>query len=225
VRASSERLQGLTRRLVEVQENERRYIASELHDEVGQALTTLMVELKLIESKASKPEAVLAEVAAMGHVLDTVIENLHRLAMDLRPVSLDYLGLEAALQQHVELMNEKLGLEIQFAMTKINERLPANVEIAFYRIVQEALNNVVRHAKASHVDVLITRRDDCLVLMIEDDGIGFIPADAAKGKRLGLNGMRERAEMLDGKLLIESVPEKGTVILVEVPYANPNSYR
>ena len=225
VQASSERLQGLSRRLVEVQENERRYIASELHDEVGQALTTLMVELQLIESRADEPEAVRAEVVAMGRVLDSVIENLHRLAMDLRPASLDYLVLEAALRQHVEMMSEKLGFEIQFAMSGINERLPANIEIAFYRIVQEALNNVARHARAKHIDVLITQREDCLALIIEDDGIGFIPEEATKGKRIGLNGMRERAEMLDGKLLIESIPGKGSTILVEVPYANPNTYR
>jgi signal transduction histidine kinase len=225
VRASSERLQGLSHRLVEVQENERRYIASELHDEVGQALTTLMVGLQLIEKGAERPEAVRTEVAEMGKVLETVIENLHRLAMDLRPASLDYLGLEAALRQHVETMSEKLGLEIQFAMTGISERLPANIEIAFYRIVQEALNNVARHARATHVDVLITKREDCLALIIEDDGIGFIPAEATKGKRMGLDGMRERAEMLDGKLVVESIPGKGSTILVEVPYAYPNSHR
>jgi signal transduction histidine kinase len=123
------------------------------------------------------------------------------------------------------MMSEKLGLEIQFALTGINERLPANIEIAFYRIVQEALNNVARHARAKHVDVLITQRDEFLVLIIEDDGVGFSPEEATKGKRIGLNGMRERAEMLDGKLLIESVPGIGSSIFVEVPYANPNTDR
>ncbi|HLA98399.1 MAG TPA: GAF domain-containing protein [Anaerolineales bacterium] len=225
VRASSERLQGLSHRLVEVQENERRYIARELHDEAGQALTTLMVGLQLIEKKAEQPVDVRAEVVEMGHVLETVIENLHRLAMDLRPVSLDYLGLEAALRQHVETMSEKLGLEIQFAMTEISGRLPPNIEIAFYRIAQEALNNVARHASATRVDVLITRRADCLVLIIEDDGVGFAPSEAAKGMRMGLNGMRERAEMLDGKLVVESIPGKGSTVLVEVPYGIPNTHR
>jgi len=225
VRASSERLQGLSHRLVEVQENERRYIATELHDEAGQALTTLMVGLQLIEKKSEQPEAVRSEVTEMGHVLDTVIDNLHRLAMDLRPASLDYLGLEAALRQHIETLSQKLGLEIQFAMTGIRKRLPANIEIAFYRIVQEALNNVARHARASRVDVLITRREDCLALIVEDDGVGFVPTEATKNNRMGLNGMRERAEMLDGKLVIESLPGKGSTVLVEVPYANPNSHR
>jgi signal transduction histidine kinase len=161
----------------------------------------------------------------MSHILETVSEDLHRLAMDLRPVSLDYLGLEAALRQHVEMMSERFNLDIQFAMTGIHERLPANIEIAFYRIVQEAVNNVARHAKATHVDVLITQRKDCLALIIEDDGIGFAPTEAVKGKRMGLNGMRERAEMLDGRLVIESVPGKGSTLLVEVPYAKPNSHR
>jgi PAS domain S-box-containing protein len=224
VRASSERLQGLSHRLVEVQESERRYIASELHDEVGQALTSLMVGLQLIEKKAMDETARL-EAAHMNQVLDSVMENLHRLAMDLRPASLDYLGLEAALQQHIEMMSERQGLKIEFAMTGINERLPNNMEIVFYRIVQEALNNVARHARATYVDVLITQRDDCLVLIIEDDGIGFIPAEAIKGTRLGLNGMRERAEMLGGKLTVESIPGKGSTVLVEVPHANPSSHR
>jgi len=185
----------------------------------------LMVGLQLIEKKSEQPEAVRSEVTEMGHVLDTVIDNLHRLAMDLRPASLDYLGLEAALRQHIETLSQKLGLEIQFAMTGIRKRLPANIEIAFYRIVQEALNNVARHARASRVDVLITRREDCLALIVEDDGVGFVPTEATKNNRMGLNGMRERAEMLDGKLVIESLPGKGSTVLVEVPYANPNSHR
>jgi PAS domain S-box-containing protein len=226
VRSSREHLQALSRRLVEVQEGERRYIASELHDQVGQALTGLTLGLQLIERKATDPQAVQAEVFVMNRMLESVLEELHRLAMDLRPASLDHLGLATALRQHVAMVNEKYGLEAKFEMLGPQDRLPDDIEIAFYRIVQEALNNVVRHARAKHVDVAIDRRADCLVLIIEDDGKGFDPQAAIeRGDRLGLFGMRERAEMLGGNLIIESTPGKGTTLVVEVPYGDTHPDR
>lgn len=221
VRSSREHLQALSRRLVEIQEGERRYIASELHDEVGQALTGLTLGLQLVERRAGDPQAVRAEVSEMNRMLESVLEDLHRLAMDLRPASLDHLGLAAALRQHMAMVNDKYGLVAQFEMVGIQERLPDELEIAFYRIVQEALNNVVRHARAKHVDVVFDRRPDSLLLIIEDDGVGFDPQTTLeKRERLGLFGMRERAEMLGGKMIIESTPGKGTTLLVEVPYGN-----
>jgi PAS domain S-box-containing protein len=226
VRSSRERLQALSRRLVEIQEGERRYIASELHDEVGQALTGLTLSLQLIEKKADDPQAVRAELAEMNRMLENVLEDLHRLAIDLRPASLDHLGLAAALRQHVAMVNQKFGLTAQFEMLGIQDRLPEEMEITFYRIVQEALNNVVRHARARHVDVIIEKRDENLILVIEDDGVGFDPeVILKKSGRLGLFGMQERVEMLGGKLIIESAQGKGTTLVVEVPYANAHSDR
>jgi PAS domain S-box-containing protein len=225
VRADSERLQFLAHRLVDVQENELRYIAQELHDEVGQAITALELGLQLIQREADKPEVIRAESAKMDRVVDNVMENLHRLAMNLHPASLDRLGLQAALLQHIETLREKISLEIQFEMIGVNERLPANVEIALFRIVQEAINNVVRHAQATQVDVLIQTRNGSLVILIEDNGVGFDPEIARNSDRLGLFGMRERAEMLGGKLVIESSAGHGTTILVEVPNAYSNSHR
>ncbi len=221
VRSSRERLQALSRRLVEVQEGERRYIASELHDEVGQALTGLTIGLQMVDKKADDPQAVRSEAAGMHRMLEGVLEDLHRLAMDLRPASLDHLGLAAALRQHVAMVNDKYGLAAQFEIVGIQDRLPDEMEIAFYRIVQEALNNVLRHAQARRVDVIIEQRDDNIVLIVEDDGAGFNPqAVLQKGERLGLFGMRERAEMLGGKLIIESAAGKGTTLVVEVPYGD-----
>jgi PAS domain S-box-containing protein len=226
VRSSREHLQALSRRLVEIQEGERRYIASELHDEVGQALTGLTLGLQIVERRAEDPQAVRAEVSEMNRMLENVLEDLHRLAMDLRPASLDHLGLAAALRQHIAMVNEKYGLVAQFEMLGSPERLPDELEIAFYRIVQEALNNVIRHARAKRVDVVLDRRANDLVLIIEDDGIGFDPQTTLeKSERLGLFGMRERAEMLGGKLIIESAPGQGTTLLVEVPYGNTHSDR
>jgi PAS domain S-box-containing protein len=220
VRSSSERLHSLSRRLVEIQENERRYISRELHDEAGQLLTSLMVDLRLLEKKASQPEIVKEKIVDMESSLNQVLENLHRIAMALRPASLDHVGLVSALSQHVESIGEKHNLKVSFESGKILKRLPSNVETVLYRIVQEALTNVVRHAHATRVDVVLTERDDKLIVIVEDDGIGFDPETAMTGNHLGLFGIRERAEMIDGKLVIESAPGKGTTLIVEVNYAN-----
>jgi PAS domain S-box-containing protein len=217
VKVGSERLQSLTRRLAEIQESERLYIARELHDEAGQALTSLMVQLRLIEQVADHPEAVLARIAEMDSSLQGIIENLHRLAMALRPAALDHLGLEAAVRENAEAIAERCGMTIQVAPFSTETRLPRNVETILYRIVQEALNNVVRHAEASRVDIVFQTRDDRSIVIVEDNGIGFDPATIAEEEHLGLLGMRERAETLGGTLAIESRPGQGTTIVAEVP--------
>jgi signal transduction histidine kinase len=132
---------------------------------------------------------------------------------------LDHVGLVAALRQHVESVAEKNNLLVSFSAGKAVERLPANVETVIYRVVQEALTNAVRYAHATRVDVVLTVRESKLIVIVEDDGIGFEPEAVASGEHLGLFGMRERAEMIDGKLAIESSPGKGTTILLEVSYA------
>jgi signal transduction histidine kinase len=207
---------------VEIQESERLYISRELHDEAGQILTSMMLDLRLLEKEASQPDIVIQQIAKLEASLNEVQENLHRVAMALRPASLDHLGLVAALRQHVESLGEKYGLAVNFSAGRVQDRLPANIETVLYRIVQEALTNVIRHAHATRVDVVLTVRDDQLVVIIEDDGIGFDPETASNGNHLGLFGMRERAEMIDGKLSIESAPGKGTTIMLEVGYANTN---
>ena len=220
VRASSERLHSLSRRLVEIQESERLYIARELHDEAGQMLTSLMVDLRMLEKKASEPDVVIRKIVEMERSLNEVLENLHRMAMALRPASLDHLGLVPALRQLVESVGEKHDLKVSFRSGGVLERLPANVETVLYRTVQEALTNVVRHAHATQVDVILTVRDGKLIVIVEDDGDGFDPTTVSTNNHLGLFGMRERTEMIDGKLVIESAPGKGTTILMEVGYAD-----
>jgi PAS domain S-box-containing protein len=225
VQAGTERLQSLSRRLVEVQESERLYIARELHDEAGQSLASLLVDLQLLEKNVSNPKAILKLVAEMENSLNGVIEELHRVAMSLRPASLDHVGLVAALRQHVETVGEKHGLKASFRSGKFRGRLPANVETVLYRIVQEALTNVVRHAHARRVDVIMTVRNHNLIVIIEDDGIGFDPDSVSTSEHLGLFGMRERMETIGGTLAIESAPGKGSTIMVEVDYGNTNSDR
>lgn len=220
VQASTERLQSLSRRLVEIQENERLYISRELHDEAGQVLTSLLVDLRLLEKNISEPKILQKIVTEMESSLNGVIENLHRIAMALRPASLDHVGLVAALRQHTESVAEKHGINISFTSNGAVERLPANVETVLYRIVQEALTNIVRHAHATRVDVVLTVRDGKLIVIIEDDGIGFDSETAPADTHLGLFGMRERAEMIDAKLRIESSLGNGTTIMMEVAYAD-----
>ncbi|HLE15889.1 MAG TPA: PAS domain-containing protein [Anaerolineales bacterium] len=225
VRASSERLQSLARKLVEIQENERYNIARELHDEAGQALSSMKLSLGKLESDPDCPQHVRQRLLDLKGVADSVLEELHRLAMDLRPVALDRLGLVAALEQFAYNMHSE-WLSVQFkAVGFEGERLSKDLETALYRIVQEALTNVVRHAHASNVGILLERSDGKVRVFIEDDGIGFETDLLERIERLGLVGMRERAEMFAGILTIESSAGKGTSVIVEVPVVHTDPYR
>ncbi len=219
VRFGHERLQSLSRRLVEVQESERRYIARELHDEAGQSLTALKFGLRLLEQDADKPASFLLRISELKQLTDSVSEELHRLAMDLRPASLDYLGLVVALEQLVKGFADHYPMNMRFRESGFNEtvRLADYVETNIYRIVQEALTNAVRHGQASNVDVIVENRAGKVVVMIEDDGVGFETSEIRKSGHLGLLGIQERTQMIAGSLQIESVPGGGTTIVVEVP--------
>jgi PAS domain S-box-containing protein len=226
MQASASRMRSLSRRLVEVQESERRQIARELHDEAGQALASLRYGLRLLEREVDLGGDVTARVAELLQRTDSVIEGLQRLAAHLRPASLDHLGLEAALRQYAQSAAAEFGLAVHFkARGFTGERLPAAVETALYRIVQEAVTNVVRHSRARQVDVLAERRGDRVRVMIEDDGVGFAPGQVDRGSHFGLLGMKERVEALDGSLLVESSPSSGTTIVAEVSSADPNPDR
>ncbi len=210
------RHQSLSRRLVRVQEHERRVVSRELHDQAGQALTSLMVGLGILEKNIGQPDLVLDEISNMKQIVNEVMEDLHRLAMDLRPAVLDHVGLEAALRQHLRGLANRTGLEVAVEVLDLADRLSYELETALFRIVQEAMNNVVRHAHARHVDVLLKRSQDRLILLIEDDGVGFDPAQVDPAEHLGLFGIRERVEMLGGQLSVESSPSMGTTLRVEV---------
>jgi signal transduction histidine kinase len=223
MQAASARLQTLSRRLVEVQESERRTVARELHDEAGQALVSLRYGLQLLERETGGGDGVAARVAELKQTTDVVIDSLHRLAAALRPPSLDLLGLDAALRQYLGSIVAKSGLEVRYKARGLTERLPSAVETALYRIVQEAVTNVVRHAHATRVDVLAERSDGRVLVVVEDDGLGFTPRLAEIATHLGVIGMRERAEALGGKLTIESAPGAGTTVAVEVSCADPRA--
>jgi signal transduction histidine kinase len=226
VRSGRERLQQLSRHLVEIQENERKYIARELHDETSQSLTSLKLGLQLIELHAAGHEKLTAQVANLKALADETLESLHRLAANLRPASLDHLGLTEALTGLIESTRQRSGIIAHFkVMGSVDESLlTEELETSIYRIVQESLTNVVRHAHAAHVDVILQWQDDKIVIIIEDDGVGIDIQKNRATNRLGLTGMQERAEMLGGKLLIDSAPQVGTTLVAEIPYANTNTY-
>jgi len=184
-----------------------------------------MVGLQLLAREAQRPEAIIAGVDQLKRMLDAVLENLHRLAMNLRPASLDHLGLVAALRQYAEAVSDQHGITVQFETVGSIDRLPPDVETALYRIVQEALTNVVRHSQATRADVLLERRDGSLIVLVEDNGVGFNASAAVYSQRMGLAGMRERTEMLGGTLSLESAPGAGTTLLVEVPYVASHPHR
>jgi signal transduction histidine kinase len=226
MRAVRARLQTGARSLVEAQERERRHIARELHDEAGQALASLRFGLRRLEREIGESRAVTTQVAELIRTTDAVIDGLHRLAADLRPASLDHLGLEGALRQYSRSAAATYGLDVRFKARGFgDQRLPSRVEMALFRAVQEAVTNVVRHARASRVDVLLEHRGDRVLAVVEDDGVGFEPERPLGGEHFGLLGLRERAEALDGALTVESAPGAGTTVVMEVACADPHPDR
>jgi len=201
------------RRVVEAQELERRRLARELHDQTGQELTSVLLGLKAVEDAKDGAE----RARALAAVREQVVETLHdvrRLAVELRPKALDDFGLVPALERLRDTFADQTGMRVDLE-SQIRERLPADVETALYRIVQEALTNIVKHARASGVSIVLARTGGHVSAVVEDDGRGFTPDRGGDG--LGLLGMKERLALLDGKLKIESDPGAGTTIVAEVP--------
>ncbi|MGB8980506.1 MAG: sensor histidine kinase, partial [Anaerolineales bacterium] len=221
VRMSNRQLHALSQRLMKAQEDERLHLSRELHDESGQMLAALTVQLGLLDREADQPERIRSGITELNATTNTIRENLHRLAVNLRPASLDHLGLITALHQFISEFSRQNNIKVEFecvGMQDQENRLPIEIETALFRIVQESLTNVVLHAKATRVDVLLSRRHKRVSAIIEDNGIGFIPTVAMMEDQLGLFGMRERVEMLSGTFTIESSPGKGTTVKAEVPF-------
>jgi PAS domain S-box-containing protein len=225
VQTSKSRLQSLARKLVDVQESERNHIARELHDEAGQSLSSLKLSLGRLEHDPGCPAHISQRLYELKQLVDHVLEDLHRLAMDLRPAALDHLGLIAALEQLTNKLNSE-QLSIRFNIYGFEgERLSQVLETSIYRIIQEALTNAIRHSQASNLSILLEKKAGQVRIYVEDNGVGFDLEDLQIEGHLGLAGMRERAEMMGGRLTIDSAPGKGTSILLEVPDApkNPHS--
>jgi signal transduction histidine kinase len=207
--------QDALRRVVEAQELERRRLARELHDETGQALTSILLGLKALEERTGD-EASRAAAEDLRELVVSTLQDVRRLAVELRPTALDDFGLVAALERLTSSFSEQTGISVDFETALADERLPPEIETALYRIVQESLTNVVKHATARRVSILLARREGAVKAVVEDDGRGFDPAELA-GDGFGLVGMRERLALLGGRLEVESRPDAGTTIAAEVP--------
>jgi signal transduction histidine kinase len=203
------------RRVVAGQELERKRLARELHDETGQALTSILLGLKQIE-EARSDEDRRQSVLALREQVVTTLHDVRRLAVELRPKVLDDFGLVAALERLTETFAEQTGLAVHVEARLGDARLTGEVETALYRIIQEALTNVIKHANATTVSVVLTRSPDRVAVVVEDDGRGFDPAEE-RDDGLGLLGMKERISLVGGRLTVESNPERGTTVAVEVP--------
>ena len=207
------------RRVIEAQALERRRLARELHDETGQALTSILLGLRGIRAARNATEAEQVETELRDIVVQA-LQDVRSLAVELRPTALDDFGLVPALERLAETFGERSGIATVVEPHLGAERLPAEAETALYRLVQEALTNVVKHAEASQVSIVLTRRDGGVTALIEDDGHGF-DVDQVDSAALGLVGMRERLALLGGTLAIESPPGEGTTIAAYLPLSSP----
>jgi signal transduction histidine kinase len=199
------------RRVVAGQEIERRRLARELHDETGQALTSILLGLRAVEEANSD-----VDVDDLRELVVGTLQDVRRLAVQLRPKALDDFGLVPALERLVQTFSESSGISVDLEARIGEGRLPSDVETTVYRIVQEALTNVVKHAEARKVSILLVRRDTTLLAVVEDDGQGF-DLTAVGDNSLGLEGMRERVELHDGRMVVEASSGAGTTLRIEVP--------
>ncbi len=209
-------------KVISVQEDERRRIARELHDQIGQPLTSLLLTLTVLDESDAFPAPIHARLKDLRGIVSQTLRSVRNLALQLRPSVLDDLGLLAALRQYFRQYEDRFHTPVDFQVLGFDlDRVPSEVETALYRIVQEALTNVARHAQARSVSVLLENRRTSVKLIIEDDGIGFdvakVMGSRARETNLGLYGMQERAALLGGTLTIESTPGMGTSVFVEIP--------
>ena len=205
----------LLEKVITTQEDERRRIARELHDSTSQSLTSLIVGLRMMETNCAQCASP-TKATDLRQVASRTLDEVRDLSMRLRPRVLDDLGLAAALERLVSEWQSRNKIPVDVVI-QLSERLPGEVETALYRIAQETLTNIARHAKAKSASILIEKHGDTVRAIVEDDGVGF-DANMNQGERhLGLLGMRERAELLNGTLTVESDPAHGTSIFIEIP--------
>ena len=223
LKTSLEQLRALTARLERVREEERTRVAREIHDELGQACTALKMDLMLAGRKATKSQTQLrAKVDSAIQLVDKLIISLRRIASDLRPSTLDHLGLTAALEWQAQAFQNRTGIQCRVTLLQGPIVLDPDRSTAIFRIFQESLTNVTRHANATRVEARLEKEDDQLIFQVRDNGKGF-DAEKAKARRsLGLIGMRERALLLNGELKIEGVPGAGTTLTLRIPLRRPS---
>ena len=219
-------LSRVLHRLIDSQETERCRISRELHDEMGQNLNALKLGLKVLGNGDQGLRPPLASLVQLEDLADRLIQNVHRMAWELRPPALDDFGLAPALERYSEEWSKRTGIPVDFReVMGQSSRLPARIETTLYRVTQEALTNVAKHAKATRVSVLLQSQPECVSLIVEDNGQGFdggepLERPNSSGK-LGLVGMQERVSAVGGKLQIESAVNAGTTLFIRIPLSCP----
>jgi PAS domain S-box-containing protein len=218
LKSSYEQIRSLSEHLTNVREQERKHIAREIHDELGQELTVLKMDVgSLVKKLPQQDEMMRKRLASFSGLIDNMAQSVRRIASELRPSLLDDLGLPAAIAWHLEEFGKHSGTSIHFNEPKEEWILPDAVKINLFRIVQEATTNIGRHSKATEVHVNLERNDHSLTLEVFDNGVGFQAETICKENTLGILGMRERASIVGGKFEIKTVPGNGTEIFVSVP--------
>ena len=208
-------------RLILAQEDERRRIARELHDQLGQQMTALRLTLETLKNLSGESSPVRTQVEALQELARQLDQDIAFRVWELRPAMLEGLGLTAALTEYAGDWSKRYGIRAELRMTRpIDGRLPSQIETTIYRFAQEALNNVVKHAQADRVDIILEHTHEHVSLIVEDNGIGFNPSEAeTAGEGFGLIGMRERAALAGADFQIESAPGDGTTVILRVPAA------
>jgi signal transduction histidine kinase len=223
-RRMQDQLRLLSRQLLSAQEEERKKISRELHDVIAQTLTTINVRLAALKSEAAlNTEGLEKSIARTQLLVQRSVEIVHRFARELRPAVLDDLGLIPALQTFMKNFQEQTGIRVTLSSFAAVEQVSGATRTVLYRVAQEALNNVARHAQASQAEVTIQKLDGAVSMRIKDNGKGFHQerlSNAKRNRRLGLLGMRERVEMVNGSFTVESALGKGTRIQAQIPLAN-----
>lgn len=216
LRASSDRLRNLTAHLQSVREEERARISREVHDELGQSLTAVKMDLAWLAGRLPRSNGpMLKRIRSTRQLADSIIRSIRRISTELRPAVLD-LGLAAAVEWQVQEFQARSGIQCKVRLLT-REVVASDASTAMFRIFQETLTNVARHAKATRAEVVLQKQRDRLVLLIRDNGRGFDQADPSHSKSLGLLGMGERAAILGGQVNISSAPGKGTTVTAWIP--------
>jgi signal transduction histidine kinase len=222
MRSARERYRNLSSRVQSLREEERTRISREVHDELGQLLTGIKMQLRMIENQLSDRDdrslnPLVDDLVESCAAIDDSITAVRRIASGLRPLALDHLGIAAALDEEAEQFERRTGIQCNLKVEAIDQAIPPEVETAAFRIFQECLTNVARHAKASRVDAVCSIRGREFVLSVSDDGLGIGPAVIDKPESLGLVGMQERAADAGGILEFKSGPGRGTEVVLTVP--------
>jgi signal transduction histidine kinase len=228
-RHMQEQLRLLSRQLLSAQEEERKMISRELHDQIAQTLTGINIRLASLKTESTlNTKGLQKKISSTQRLVEKSVDIVHRFARELRPTVLDDLGLIPALHSFMKSFNKRTGVRTSLTAFAAVERLDTAKRTVLFRVAQEALTNVARHAQAGRVEVSIEKLPDCICMKIKDDGKSFNlerTLHANGGKRLGLLGMRERLEMVGGKFVVESSPGKGTTILAQIPPDNARAGR